>query len=145
MAASAKRSRPLAPMGLEESTPPLMLTGRSPSSWVTPSSTYFQPSPLGANRRFSSHIGSNHENGTYISTQSTWRRGSVMPAWRYTSLAPSAPPAGSPAARVGDAGLAVHVLGALGAADGQHGVAVGRHRGLAAHRRAVHPGHGPAG
>ena len=71
---------PLAPIGFDESTPPDMFTGRSPSSWVTPSSTYFHPSPLGAKWRFSSHIGSNHENGTYISTQSTCSRGSVMPA-----------------------------------------------------------------
>ena len=79
-------------MGFDDSTPPDMFTGRSPSSWVTPSSTYFQPSPLGRSARFSSHIGSNQENGTYISTQSTSR------------------------ARVGDAGLLVDVGGALAAA-----------------------------
>ena len=70
--ASAKRSMPLTRRsGSTTARRRDMFTGRSPSSWVTPSSTIFQPSPLGANPRFSSHIGSNQENGTYISTQST--------------------------------------------------------------------------
>ncbi len=81
-AASAKRSMPEAPMGLVESTPPDMLTGRSPSSAVTPASVSFQPSPSSAKPRFSSHMGSYQENGTYISTASMSRRGSVIPACR---------------------------------------------------------------
>ena len=51
-------------MGLLDSTPPDMLTGRSPPISVTPSSVSFQPSPGPANPRLSSHMGSNHENGT---------------------------------------------------------------------------------
>src|SRR5688572_3416423 len=93
---------PDAPIGLDESTPPDMLIGRSPSSAVAPSSTMRQPSPDSANPRFSSHIGSNHENGTYISTQSTCSRGFVMPAWAYTSAAQSAPPRGSTGSRSAD-------------------------------------------
>ena len=94
MAASAKRSMPEAPIGLDDSTPPRHVdrAGRRRSA-VAPSSTIFQPSPASAKPRFSSHIGSNHENGTYISTQSI-------------SLA-----------RVGDAGLRVHVGGAVAAAE----------------------------
>jgi hypothetical protein len=37
IAASAKRIRPDAPIGFDESTPPDMFTGRSPSSAVAPS------------------------------------------------------------------------------------------------------------
>ncbi|CAM5617573.1 hypothetical protein SMICM304S_11482 [Streptomyces microflavus] len=81
-AASAKRIMPDAPMGLVDSTPPEGLTGRSPSSSVTPASVSFQPSPSPAKPRFSSHIGSYQEKGTYISTASISRRGSVIPACR---------------------------------------------------------------
>lgn len=66
-----------------------MLTGRSPSSAVTPDSVNFQPSPSAAKPRFSSHMGSYRENGTYISTASMSRRGSVIPACRWTSAAQS--------------------------------------------------------
>ena len=59
IAASAKRSMPEAPIGFDDSTPPDMLTGISPSSAVAPSSVIFQPSPSGAKPRFSIHIGSN--------------------------------------------------------------------------------------
>lgn len=69
-------------MGLVESTPPEGFTGRSPSSSVAPDSVSFQPSPSAAKPRFSSHIGSYQENGTYISTASISRRGSVIPACR---------------------------------------------------------------
>src|SRR5437763_13845385 len=102
MAASAKRNVPDAPIGFDDSTPPLMFTGRSPSMRVTPSSTMRHPSPGPAKRRFSNHMGSNHENGTYISTQSIWLRGSVMPAWRYTSLAHWMPPRGNTGSRPAD-------------------------------------------
>ncbi len=69
-------------MGLDDRTPPDMFTGRSPSSSVTPDSVSFQPSPSAAKPRFSSHMGSYQENGTYISTASMSRRGSAMPACR---------------------------------------------------------------
>src|SRR3954453_13830001 len=93
---------PDAPIGFEDNTPPLMFTGRSPSMRVAPSSTMRHPSPGPAKRRFSSHIGSNHEKGTYISTQSISLRGSVMPACRYTSLAHWMPPSGSTGSRSAD-------------------------------------------
>src|SRR5207302_5654861 len=48
MAASANRSIPLAPIGLDDSTPPDASTGVSPWSAVAPSSTSFQPSPSSA-------------------------------------------------------------------------------------------------
>ena len=54
----------------------------SPSIGVAPSSTSFQPLPSSAKPRFSSHIGSYQENGTYTSATSISRRGSVMPACR---------------------------------------------------------------
>jgi hypothetical protein len=63
-AASAKRSRPEAPIGLELSTPPDGLTGSLPPISVSPASTSRQPCPSAAKPRFSSHIGSNQENGT---------------------------------------------------------------------------------
>ena len=55
---------PEAPIGLDDSTPPEQLTGSTPSRAVPPDSVSFQPSPSAAKPRFSSHIGSNHENGT---------------------------------------------------------------------------------
>ncbi|SIN38832.1 Uncharacterised protein [Mycobacteroides abscessus subsp. abscessus] len=64
MAASANRIRPEAPIGFEESTPPDALTGILPPIAVSPAWVSFQPSPSAANPRFSSHIGSNQENGT---------------------------------------------------------------------------------
>src|SRR3954465_12187447 len=101
---------PEAPMGLVDRTPPDMLTGRSPSSSVTPASVSFQPSPSSAKPGFSSHIGSYQENGTYISTASISRRGSAMPACRYTSAAQSLPACGEtkslPAKRVGSLRMA---------------------------------------
>jgi len=63
-AASANRSMPDAPIGLEDSTPPLALTGSWPSMAVSPASVSRHPVPSSANPRFSSHIGSNQENGT---------------------------------------------------------------------------------
>ena len=51
-------------MGLDESTPPEQLTGRSPVNEVLPSSVIFHPSPSGAKPRFSIHIGSYQLNGT---------------------------------------------------------------------------------
>src|SRR6185369_3113260 len=53
IAASAKRSMPDAPIGLDDSTPPDGLIGRSPSNAVTPSSDIFQPSFSSAKPRFS--------------------------------------------------------------------------------------------
>ena len=50
MAASAKRIMPEAPIGLDDSTPPEQLTGRSPSIAVAPSSVIFQPSPSARSR-----------------------------------------------------------------------------------------------
>ena len=64
LAASAKRSRPEAPMGLDESTPPEQLTGNEPAISVSPASVIFQPSPSSAMRCASSHMGSCQENGT---------------------------------------------------------------------------------
>ena len=55
---------PEAPIGFEDSTPPEQLTGSTPSIAVPPDSVSRQPSPSGVKPRFSSHIGSNHENGT---------------------------------------------------------------------------------
>jgi hypothetical protein len=63
-AASAKRIMPEAPIGFDDSTPPEQFHGMSPSMAVAPSSTSFQPEPSSAKPRFSSHIGSYHENGT---------------------------------------------------------------------------------
>ena len=51
-------------MGFEDSTPPDMLTGMSPSRAVAPSYVIFQPSPSGAKPRFSIHMGSNQLKGT---------------------------------------------------------------------------------
>ena len=87
----------------------------SPSGAVAPASVSFQPSPSAQKPRFSSHIGSYHENGTYTSAQSN-------------SLA-----------RVGDAGLRVHVVRAVLAGLRVDLVAAGEHRRLAAHRHAVDP------
>ena len=64
MADSANRSRPDAPIGLEHSTPPDGFTGIEPPISVSPDSVNCQPLPSGAKPRFSSHIGSNQENGT---------------------------------------------------------------------------------
>ena len=64
MAASAKRIMPDAPMGLDDSTPPDMFTGKSPVRAVAPSSTIFQPSPSPVMWRFSIHMASYQENGT---------------------------------------------------------------------------------
>ena len=67
-------------MGLDESTPPDILNGMSPSISVAPLSVNFQPSPKSQKCKFSSHIGSYHENGTYISAQSISLNGLVIPA-----------------------------------------------------------------
>jgi hypothetical protein len=64
MAASPNRSIPDAPMGLDDSTPPDGFTGSRPPISVSPASVSFQPWPSSVNPRFSSHIGSNQENGT---------------------------------------------------------------------------------
>ena len=93
-AVSAKPIIPEAPMGFVESTPPDMFTGRPPSSSVAPDSVRFQPSPSSAKPRFSSHIGSYHQNGTRISTASVSRRGSATPACRQTSAAQPFPACG---------------------------------------------------
>ena len=63
-AASAKRSRPDAPIGLELSTPPDGLTGSRPPMAVSPASVSRQPWPGAAKPRFSSYMGSYQENGT---------------------------------------------------------------------------------
>ena len=55
---------PDAPIGFDDSTPPDGFHGMSPSGAVAPASVSFQPSPSAQNPRFSSHIGSYHENGT---------------------------------------------------------------------------------
>src|SRR5215510_12619392 len=85
---------PDAPIGFDESTPPDGFHGMSPSGAVAPDSVTFQPSPSAQNPRFSSHIGSYHENGTYTSAQSKSSRGLVMPACAYTSFAQSRPACG---------------------------------------------------
>ena len=109
---------PDAPIGLVDSTPPDMLTGRSPSSCGGAVLDQLPALALGsAKPRFSSHIGSNQQNGTYIST--------------HVDLA----------ARVGDAGLLRRRRRRSRApARGQDGVAAGEHGRLAAHGGAVHPG-----
>src|SRR5215469_16808400 len=94
MADSANRSRPDAPMGFEHSTPPEGLTGISPPISVSPASVSWQPRPGGAKPRFSSHIGSNQENGTYISATSISSIGREMPAFAHSAAAPSAPARG---------------------------------------------------
>src|SRR3984957_8745375 len=95
MAASRKRSMPEAPMGFDDSTPPEQFHGMSPPSRaVAPESVSFHPSPSSAKPRFSSHIGSYHEKGTYTSAQSRSSRGFAMPACAYTSAAPSLPACG---------------------------------------------------
>ena len=94
MAASANRIRPDAPIGFDDSTPPDMLSGIRPPILVSPASVSFQPSPSAANPRFSSHIGSNQENGTYTSAQSISSIGLVMPAAFHSALAASRPACG---------------------------------------------------
>ncbi len=64
IADSANRIMPDAPMGFDDSTPPDALNGMRPPIAVSPASVSFQPWPSGAKPRFSSHIGSNQENGT---------------------------------------------------------------------------------
>ena len=64
MADSAKRSSPEAPIGFDDRTPPEGLTGSFPPIAVSPAAVSRQPSPGAAKPRFSSHIGSNQENGT---------------------------------------------------------------------------------
>src|SRR4051794_21568422 len=72
---------PEAPIGFDESTPPEQLTGSLPSIAVSPDSVSRQPPPFGsAKPSDSSHIGSNHENGTEISAASISSIGLVMPA-----------------------------------------------------------------
>ena len=67
-AASPRRSMPEAPIGFVQSTPPDGFTGRWAPNFCSPRSTILQPWPTSQKPRFSSHIGSNHANGTYIST-----------------------------------------------------------------------------
>src|SRR3954464_4893255 len=93
---------PDAPSGFDDSTPPEGFHGISPSGAVAPSSVSFQPSPSAQKPRFSSHMGSYHENGTYTSAQSKSRRGSVIPACAYTSAAQSLPACGFTWARPGN-------------------------------------------
>src|SRR5436190_4061647 len=85
---------PDAPIGFDDSTPPDGFQGMSPSGAVAPASVSFHPSPSAQNPRFSSHIGSYHENGTYTSAASNSLRGSVMPACAYRSFAQSLPACG---------------------------------------------------
>jgi hypothetical protein len=117
-AASANRSSPDAPIGLEESTPPDGLTGSRPPMAVVPDSVSCHPVPGSANPRFSSHIGSNHEKGTYISATSTSLNGSVMPAARHSAAAASTPARGFtgsfPANIVGSVRIAVARIHATG-------------------------------
>src|SRR5580693_10356996 len=91
MAASPNRSRPDAPIGFDESTPPDGFTGSFPPIAVSPASVSFQPSPSAANPRFSNHIGSNQENGTYTSAQSISSIGLAMPAAFHSAFAASRP------------------------------------------------------
>jgi hypothetical protein len=55
---------PDAPIGLLDSTPPDMFTGKSPPISVAPSSVIFQPSLRSAIRCPSSHMGSYQLKGT---------------------------------------------------------------------------------
>ena len=64
MATSRNRSMPDAPIGLDDSTPPEVFHGMSPSKAVAPDSVSFHPSPSSQKPRFSNHIGSYHEKGT---------------------------------------------------------------------------------
>src|SRR6516165_7993516 len=83
--------RPDAPIGFDERTPPLGLTGNRPPSSVSPDSVSFHPSPSGVMRWPSSHIGSYQLNGTYSSAQSICSMGLVMPALWYRADAQSRP------------------------------------------------------
>src|SRR6266700_1589798 len=110
-AASANLISPDAPIGLADSTPPEGFHGMSPSSAVAPDSVSFQPAPSAQNPRFSSHMGSYQLNGTYTSAASSSRRGSLIPACRYTSAAQSLPACGftvsRPAKKIGSLRIAV--------------------------------------
>src|SRR6478672_2603953 len=85
---------PDAPIGFDDNTPPDIFQGMSPSGPVAPDSVSFQPSPSAQKPRFSSHIGSYQENGTYTSAQSKSSRGFVIPACAYRSWAQSLPACG---------------------------------------------------
>lgn len=85
---------PEAPIGFVDSTPPDGLIGRLPPSAVVPSSVSFQPSFSSAKPRFSIHMGSNQEKGTYTSATSICFRGSLMPALAYSAFAQSRPARG---------------------------------------------------
>src|SRR5699024_6331894 len=89
-----KRTIPEAPIGLDESTPPDGFTGNRPPSAVSPDSVSFHPSPSAANPRFSNHIGSNQEKGTWISAVSTSESGSSIPASDHNAAAASLPACG---------------------------------------------------
>ena len=115
MAASPKRIIPEAPIGFVDSTPPLMLTGRSPSSCG--GAVLGHPPALPG-----------------VGEEQVLHPHRLEPGERHVDLG-----AVDLAAWVGDAGLPVDVLGAQRAAEGQHRVAVGGHRRLRAHGRAVEP------
>src|SRR3954468_4902240 len=112
---------PEAPMGLEHSTPPLGFHGMSPSKAVAPSAVSFQPSPSAQKPRFSSHMGSNHEKGTYTSATPNCFSGSVMPPSLESSAVLSRPAGGAtwsrPANMVGSLRMAPAVSQAGGVAD----------------------------
>src|SRR2546426_3000074 len=85
---------PDAQIGFDDSTPPDGFQGMSPAGAVAPDSVSFHPSPSAQKPRFSSHIGSYQENGTYTSAQSKSSRGFVIPACAYKSWAQSLPACG---------------------------------------------------
>src|SRR5689334_20641714 len=93
---------PEAPIGFDDKTPPDGFTGNEPVSSVSPLSTIFQPSPGPAMSWPSSHIGSYQLNGTYSSATSISWRGTLIPAWRYTSCAHSTPACGRTGLRPGN-------------------------------------------
>ena len=68
-----------------------------------PSSTQRQPSLRGANPKFSSHIGSNQANGTYISTTSISSAGFLIPPLRHKSAAHISPATGLTCSRPANA------------------------------------------
>src|SRR5262249_1884771 len=63
-AAAPRRIMPDAPIGFVHSTPPEGLMGRCAPNFTSPRSTSFHPPPSSQKPRFSSHMASNHANGT---------------------------------------------------------------------------------
>src|ERR1700730_13399513 len=85
---------PDAPVVFNDNPPPDGLKGMRPPIAVSPASVSFQPSPSGAKPRFSSHIGSNHQNGAWTSATAISSIGLVIPAAFHSAAAASRPACG---------------------------------------------------